>query len=62
MANDTGWGGKRPNQTGRPKNGATIRKTITLDPATLAILQSISANISEAVRLLAKKSEHTCEN
>lgn len=42
---------------GRPKNGATIRKTVTLDAETLAILLSISPKLSEAIRLLSK--QHT---
>jgi len=50
-------GGKREG-AGRPATiNATIRTTVTLDETTLAKLQTISPNISEAIRILAARSE-----
>ncbi len=63
-------GGKRTG-AGRPVSvGATIRKTVTLDQETLDTLLSISKNLSQAIRTIARNQKsdtkgqndeyHTC--
>lgn len=48
-------GGKRAG-AGRPATiNATIRKTVTLDQSTIDALLAISANLSEAIRILAAR-------
>jgi len=52
MVNDTGWGGKRPNQHGRPKLPNEARRvliTCMVDPATKKYLLKKNDNIGRAI-------------
>lgn len=51
-------GKPRGRNGGRPATlEAPTRHTVTLDQATLAILNAISTNLSEAIRTLARQSQ-----
>lgn len=47
-----GRGGRRDGAGRKTTSGATERKTVTLAPADVAFLLTISPNLSEAIRIL----------